>query len=185
MDRRELILAMARLALDPAFRAREHYESTLGSLPERLGIAGGVDVPGLGTFRASCTSKPARTVVNPFTKATSRIIPARRIAQIRFVPAPSLLARINASFEQAGDPGPGDPLELAFAEGLMSGPFQVQLADVGRFFVRKIPARKGPIDPKTGERGPAIASHRTVAFSSSGRLRARIAADPAEDEGDF
>jgi nucleoid DNA-binding protein len=169
VNRRQLILAMTRLGAPP-----ERYDETLGTLAERLESASMAVIPGLGVFSASCTHRPRRSMLNPFTRKPMVTLP-RWIPRVRFAPDFELFRAVEAHFAQ-GEVGARDPLVLAFVEGLTSRRGAVQIAGIGKFYLYKEPAQQGRVSPRTGAVGPALPARRSVRFQPAAALKARIVA---------
>jgi nucleoid DNA-binding protein len=163
--------------------AERRVDEILATLGPELARAGSADVPGVGTFVARGTVKPARQGINPFTRQPITF-PARRICRIRFDPDPALFDAVNRPAEEPA--GASDPLLLAFVTGLRERWGKVELPGVGRFRVYKVPARRSLTNPRTGAVTPALATHRDVRFSPSSKLKAQAfpgdVADEDEDE---
>lgn len=171
MNQQELISTMVAEGATLA-EAKEIYRGTLGSLAEQLARAVVADIPGVGTFSAHVTHKPAVKGVNPFTRQPITFA-ARDIVRIRYSPDSSLLAAIDARSSGLPLPEPSGPLHGAFVAALIR--MGVIRLSVGNFRVIKMPARRARLHPRTGAvLVPARPAHRDVVFRASSRLKSMV-----------
>lgn len=80
MNKTELINAVAEKAGTTKVQAKAALEATLNTITEELLKGGKVALIGFGTF--SVTEKPARTGINPRTKAKIEI-PAHKVVKFK------------------------------------------------------------------------------------------------------
>lgn len=174
MSLRELLAKMASLGVDHA-EAKAIYRTTLGAIPEQIVQRGVADVPGVGSFSARVTHRPARQAVNPFTRQPLTI-PGRTLVRILFSVDSALLEAIDAHYAKAPPVGSRGLLHDAFFAVLSKSGY-VTLAGLGAFRVCKMPAQRARLHPRTGAViAPALPAHRDVRFRAASQLKAKIVA---------